>query len=153
MQCRDFRYASVPPTATMKRVAYPLHSLGLHLHRVARQALQHWRKRHSRRWYATWPQRPVRRTPMELVALLLVVSEHGAQTVGAGADEHGKAMARQQPGENDSAHVRGCSWGVRMFPGAQCRKVATVTVTVITAGDGMTRGKEEMMTRSLGQPF
>jgi len=81
---------------------------------------------------------------MELVALLLVVCEHGAQTVGAGADEHGKAMARHQPGGNDSAHVRGCSWGVRMFPGAQCRKVATVTV--ITAGDGMTRGKEEMMT-------
>jgi len=83
---------------------------------------------------------------MELVALLLVVSEHGAQIVDAGADEHGKAMARQQPGGNDSAHVRGCSWGVRMFPGAQCRKVATVTVTVITAGGGMTRGKEEMMT-------
>jgi hypothetical protein len=87
---------------------------------------------------------------MGLVALLLVVSGNGAPNVGAGVDEHGKVMARQQPGGNDSAHVRGCLWCGRMFPEAQCRKV--VRVRVIAAGDGMTRGKGEMMTRSQGQP-
>jgi hypothetical protein len=47
---------------------------------------------------------------MGLVALLLVVSEHGAPSVGAEVDEYGKAMARQQLGGNDSAHVHGCLW-------------------------------------------